>query len=391
MDHATHEEPATWLIREILKGMDGGIADITRYEHPRPPSRDVPRSNPLPIAPSVGHCLARQSPWNKEVTLKKLALPHLMMGYLAIVATSATMAGPTTGPISWRTQYAAARQEAQKNGKLLLVNIHTSWCGPCRALQRTTLQDPRLAQMIQTYSIPLSLDGDANSQLLSSWGVNAFPTQLIFSPTGQLVGKFEGHVGVSEYMGHVQRAVAVAQIQPVGKPASASASSPMANVKTATPPFPRANSQVAKAGATVPATQAPGTIQQVSYPLALDGHCPVSMLEKAEMVPGSRTFAAVYQGRRYQFRTSRERELFQSSPNKYLPAMQGICVVSLIEDGKNVAGQLKFPAIFNEQLFLFANRECQRRFLLDPERYVDHKGNVQMQAVRDLPDGNFVR
>ncbi|QDU63666.1 thiol:disulfide interchange protein precursor [Planctomycetes bacterium Pan216] len=319
----------------------------------------------------------------KKVVVR-LAAPCLFVALLPFDV----LAGAANGPIPWRTDFESARQEAQSSGKFLLVNIHATWCMPCKQLQATTLQDPKLAQMINQHAIPVSLDGDQSFRLLRQWGVQAFPTQLFIAPTGQVIGKIEGYVDVLKYAASFQQAATTYAASRPAPPAPQTR--PAMTPRTARPAVyatndPAAPTSVRQVAARMPAeTPAPSQIPSRApsqATLALDGHCPVSMIERAEMVPGSPSISHVHQGNRYYFLSEREKQLFEQEPHQYLPGENGNCVVTWREQGRWIAGNLLFPAIFGEDVFFFADEESQRKFLLDPEHYVDDHGNA-LRRVR---------
>lgn len=61
--------------------------------------------------------------------------------------------------IKW-TDIAAAQKAAKKDGKPLIVDIHTSWCGPCRMLDANTFHDPQTAAYINANYHPVKFDAE---------------------------------------------------------------------------------------------------------------------------------------------------------------------------------------------------------------------------------------
>ena len=61
----------------------------------------------------------------------------LVLGLLALcvspLVTPAQVSAQSEG-MPWRTDFQAARAEAQQSGKLLLVHFWTETCGPCKLL-----------------------------------------------------------------------------------------------------------------------------------------------------------------------------------------------------------------------------------------------------------------
>ncbi len=110
-------------------------------------------------------------------------------------------------PIAWRTDYDRALGESKATGKLLLVNIHASWCIPCKKLNSTTLVDPALGAEIMQSCIPVSLDADQDAGVIRQWPITGFPTQLFLTPEGEVINTIVGHVPVATYQATLRKSL----------------------------------------------------------------------------------------------------------------------------------------------------------------------------------------
>ena len=61
--------------------------------------------------------------------------------------------------VHW-TDIATAQKAAKKDGKPLLIDVHTSWCGPCRMLDANTFHDPQTAAYINAHFHPVNFDAE---------------------------------------------------------------------------------------------------------------------------------------------------------------------------------------------------------------------------------------
>lgn len=336
------------------------------------------------------------------------------------------------GPIAWTSDYEAAKVRAQAEGKLILVNIHASWCIPCKRLQAGTLMDPTLGAEVSKYCVAVSLDADINEAIIRQWPITGFPTQLFCAPSGAVVHSIVGNVNVETYLtalhqavglagigsatppvtgaappAHVvSREIAPAPVRPavanpaptpppmhrdaaglmaqgpppvppqadVPPPASAPPAAPPANV----PPPMVASQNPIGAPSEVPSADPAVATAQPQQPLkvALGGYCPVSMLQRAELLRGTETQSCVFKDKKYLFVSSVEREAFLSDPKKFLPSEDGLCVVTWAEQHRRSSGSVDFPALYGDYLFLFSSDDSRQKFLRDPERYVDGQGRA---------------
>ncbi len=103
--------------------------------------------------------------------------------------------------------------------------------------------------------------------------------------------------------------------------------------------------------------------------LGLNGYCSVCAVMAKKWVAGKPEFVSVYDGVRYLFPGADEKKAFEADPAKYVPALDGDCVVCLKDAGKRVAGQPKFSATHGGRLYLFPDEGAQKKFLADPKKY----------------------
>ncbi len=96
---------------------------------------------------------------------------------------------------------------AKKQHKSIFVDIYTTWCGPCKAMDQNIYPDTILGTMYNEdfISIKIQMDSTKNddSHIRSWYGeaariritakVQAFPTLLFYSPTGDLLIKAIGY------------------------------------------------------------------------------------------------------------------------------------------------------------------------------------------------------
>jgi len=105
--------------------------------------------------------------------------------------------------------------------------------------------------------------------------------------------------------------------------------------------------------------------------LALDGDCPVCLVKMNKKVKGDPSYAAVHDGVRYLFPGSEQKEMFESNPTSFTPALGGDCVVCKVEMNESVAGSAEFQTVHNGRLYLFPGQEQLDMFKKNPSKYAD--------------------
>jgi YHS domain-containing protein len=102
---------------------------------------------------------------------------------------------------------------------------------------------------------------------------------------------------------------------------------------------------------------------------ALGGYCVVTLRNQHQWQPGDERWSVFFDGRRYQFATARERDIFTSSPEAYAPMLRGDCPVTLAEMGKRARGRLEYGVLHGGRLIFFASEDDRRYFLADPAQF----------------------
>ena len=100
----------------------------------------------------------------------------------------------------WLTSYEQAQKEAQANHKLLLMDFTGSdWCGWCIMLDKEIFSKPEFKEYASKNLVLLELDFPRgkkmpaevtaqNERLLMKYGVQGFPTVVVFNSEGKPLG-----------------------------------------------------------------------------------------------------------------------------------------------------------------------------------------------------------
>lgn len=139
---------------------------------------------------------------------------------VAALAPAGVAAGADPDGIRWRTDYNAARKEAQEKGLPLLVDIGTEDCFYCRKLEGTTFRDPGIAAMLGTQFIPLRIDGHRDAALVKALNVQLYPTIVLAGSDGKIHAVLQGYQTADQLREPMRQSVTTATAEMVVKAAT---------------------------------------------------------------------------------------------------------------------------------------------------------------------------
>ena len=124
----------------------------------------------------------------------------------------------TAQEINWLTMNEALAKQ-KENPKKIMVDMYTTWCGPCKMLDRNTFSNPQLAEYVNAnyYAVKFNAEGneevDFNGQPLTNpnynpakakrrnskhqlaqyFGVNAYPTIVFLGENTEFLAPIPGY------------------------------------------------------------------------------------------------------------------------------------------------------------------------------------------------------
>jgi len=242
----------------------------------------------------------------------------------------------TSSSIRWSTSYAKSTDESTQAGKPILVRITASWCGPCQQMKQLTFNDSRVVQLVESNFLALSIDADQFPELVTRFRVEAYPTTLVIAPDQTILKRLTGYQSAESL---------ISSILPLAtnlRPSETSAS----------------------ASDAISALEPANTVR-----FAFDGLCLVSLLEQTRVRKGSAEFTADYRGQTVCFESDEQRQKFLKEPDRYWPVANGQCLVTSRERALAGQGNPRMAVTWRGKIWMFSNRECQRRFIQAPSYY----------------------
>ncbi len=120
-------------------------------------------------------------------------------------------------------------------------------------------------------------------------------------------------------------------------------------------------------------------------PLAMEGNCPVTLMERRRWAQGHPSFGVVHRGRTYLFLGPQEREKFLADPDRYSPVLSGLDPVMLVDSNQAVPGKREFGVFGADgRVYLFASEASLARFSEreESEQYYSSRAGQLMQGAQ---------
>lgn len=106
----------------------------------------------------------------------------------------------------------AAAARASKEGKHVIVDIYTTWCGWCRVMDRETYGNPQVATYLAQNFVLAKVNGESSAkihwkgreiterQFTREVGVAGFPTTFFLKPDLDVLGGVPGFIQPGDFM-----------------------------------------------------------------------------------------------------------------------------------------------------------------------------------------------
>ena len=170
--------------------------------------------------------------------------------------------------------------------------------------------------------------------------------------------------------------------QPPVQPASQTASAPADRYATQSadryaehrePSQSPAEEQLAEGQSSLESKIPPG-----NPPLALEGYCPVTLLEQRVWQEGDPKIGIIHRQRLYLFANEEAKQRFWANPDNYSPVCRGHDPVLVLDHNQAVPGRREYGVFYGKRIYLFANEATRQQFEQNPKRY---EAEI-MQAMR---------
>lgn len=128
---------------------------------------------------------------------------------LAIVCSAQAPATGHTSDIRFQSlNFAQAKEAAAAQHKLIFLDGSTSWCSPCRWMERNVFTDKAVADYFNSAFINIKIDCEKGEgvELTKHYGIKSFPTYLFIDENGTLIYRTQSRMEVAAFLTQAKRA-----------------------------------------------------------------------------------------------------------------------------------------------------------------------------------------
>jgi uncharacterized protein YyaL (SSP411 family) len=122
---------------------------------------------------------------NKEYRITKFLRVRLLLAICLLFVTG--IADASSEGIKWHEWGEKPFQVAEKEDKLILLDITAVWCHWCHVMDRETYENPQVAKLINDLFVPIRVDADRRPDVNDHYLSGGWPTTAFLTPTGDKI------------------------------------------------------------------------------------------------------------------------------------------------------------------------------------------------------------
>lgn len=101
--------------------------------------------------------------------------------------------------ISWESNLDDAFKKAKAEGKPVMADFYTDWCGWCKKLDKD-IYESRDVELMSTKFICVKVNCEKDKTAALKYSVRGYPTIIFFSPDGDTIETIAGYRPVKAFM-----------------------------------------------------------------------------------------------------------------------------------------------------------------------------------------------
>lgn len=261
-----------------------------------------------------------------------------------------------SGEKQWLHSFDEAKAIAQKKKLPLLLHFEADWCGACRTMDASVMNQEAVLNQLGTSVVAVRINADRDPGLISQYGIASLPTEVFIAADGKELSRYVGGTSLTDYTARLARASTTSDAKE-----NVVAETADENLRPCL------------------------LVKREGHVVGLGGFSPVAMLKDKKWLKGKEEFLGTYLGVDYFFQSAEERDVFFASPEQYIPRLHGFDPVELQLARRAETGAIELGAFYKGRLFFFLNEENRRRFQNNPAWYAEGLSTDGVQNMDQYP------
>ncbi|WP_078121773.1 DUF255 domain-containing protein [Thiosocius teredinicola] len=109
----------------------------------------------------------------------------------------------------WQPYGPAAFDQAEKQDKLILLDLVAVWCHWCHVMESTTYRDAGVLEALSEHYVAVQADHDARPDLAERYRDYGWPATIVLTPDGRELVKRAGYIAPDEMAGLLRRTASI--------------------------------------------------------------------------------------------------------------------------------------------------------------------------------------
>ncbi len=130
-------------------------------------------------------------------------MKKILFSVICLMLTMTVQAQTNFRELTFDQAAAAAKSE----GKLVFVDVMTSWCGPCKMMARDVFPQKKVGDFMNEKFVCLKIDAEKGEgiQIAKTYKVDAYPTFLLLNPDKSEVARMVGGKQPDGFIAEIER------------------------------------------------------------------------------------------------------------------------------------------------------------------------------------------
>ena len=112
---------------------------------------------------------------------------------LALACATAPFVRAEPPKIAWQEWSPTAFEQAKREKRFVILDLHAGWCHWCHVMDETTYRDPRVVKLIAERFVPVGVDQDSRPDLANRYEDYGWPATIVFDAEGNEIVKRRGY------------------------------------------------------------------------------------------------------------------------------------------------------------------------------------------------------